>query len=106
MDSSLSYSARFPARANSVPQWHQSGFKSGGIVDPGRNKLDFFKQISENNSIFYAISLKHFEFPGKFPKNFDFFKQFQKEIAFPGKNGPFTATSGQIILFLFKSHHF
>src|SRR6218665_1378862 len=37
-------------------------------------------------------------FPGKFRKNFDF----------PGKNWPFrpTATSGQIILFLFKSHHF
>src|SRR6218665_2421404 len=35
-------------------------------------------------------------FQGKFPNSFDF----------SGKNWPFTATSGQIILFLFKSHHF
>src|SRR6218665_308795 len=35
-------------------------------------------------------------FPGKFTKNFDF----------SGKSCSFTATSGQIFLFLFKSHHF
>ena len=64
-------------------------------------------------------------FPGKFPRNLDFFRQFHKKIRFsrqifekfrffqaikkfdfPGKNCSFTATSGQIILFLFNSHHF
>ena len=49
-------------------------------------------------------------FPGKFfkfSKNFDFFQAIFKEIYhFPCKNSSFTATSGQIILFLFKSHHF
>src|SRR6218665_441977 len=29
-----------------------------------------------------------------------------KKFDFPGKNYPFTATSGQIILFLYKIHHF
>jgi len=57
-------------------------------------------------------------FPGKFPRNLDFFRQiFKKFIFFPAikkkidfarKNCSFTATSGQIVLglFLFKSHHF
>src|SRR6218665_1034491 len=31
---------------------------------------------------------------------------FRKTIDFPGKNWLFRAISGQIILFLFKSHHF
>jgi len=39
---------------------------------------------------------RNFDFPSKLSTNFDF----------PGKNRPFTATSGQIILFLFTSHHF
>ena len=73
-----------------------------GVMDPGKK-----------NSIF----------PGKFPKSFDFFRQFKKKFYFsrqisekfqffsgnlknffdfPGKNWPFTATGGQIILFLFK----
>src|SRR6218665_502710 len=62
---------------------------------------------------------------GKFPKNFNFFRQFYirissfagkfpkilifqaiKKIDFSSQKSPFTATSGQIILFLFKSHHF
>jgi len=76
-----------------------------GVVDPGKKNI----------------------FPGKFPKNFVFFCQFHKEFrffkenfrkisiflcnlnksfGFLGKNCPFTATSEQIILFLFKSHHF
>ena len=56
-------------------------------------------------------------FQGKFAKNFEFFQiilykipifhgKFPKNIDFPGKNWLFTAISGQIILFLFKSHHF
>src|SRR6218665_1218012 len=54
--------------------------------------------------------------PGKFPINFNFFRQlkkilFSRQISktnfdFPGKNWPFTATSGQMILFLLKSDHF
>src|SRR6218665_992388 len=42
----------------------------------------------------------------KFLKNFHFLRQLKKKIDFPGKNCSFTATSGQIILFLFKSLHF
>ena len=44
-------------------------------------------------------------FQGNFPKNSTFFRQF-KQFDFPGKNCSFTANSGQIILFLFKSHNF
>src|SRR6218665_1576098 len=41
-----------------------------------------------------------------FLKNFDFSDNFPKNFYFPGKNCSLTATSGQIILFLFKSYHF
>jgi len=42
------------------------------------------------------IRVKMWIFPGKFPKNFDFFTQFHKKsLDFPGKNWPFTATFGQ-----------
>src|SRR6218665_1267590 len=58
------------------PKRRQSGLKFGGRGS-GSKKL--------------KISL----FSGNFT-NFDFL----------GKNWPFTATSGQIILFFFKSHHF
>src|SRR6218665_999125 len=80
-------------------------FEIWGVVDPGKKN---------------SIST------GKFPKNFNFFRQFYKRISsFAGKfpkilifqaiekirfskqkNCPFTATSGQIILFPFKSNHF
>src|SRR6218665_1556973 len=76
-------------------------FEIWGVVDPGQK-----------------ISIS----TDKFPKNFNFFRQFYKRISsFAGKfprilnfsgnkknkqKSPFTATSGQIILFLFKSHHF
>src|SRR6218665_226992 len=60
-------------------------------------KIRFFpRQISEKFRFSEGILLKKFDFPGNFTKYFDF----------PGKHWPFTATSGQIILFLFKSHHF
>src|SRR6218665_3930878 len=39
-------------------------------------------------------------------KNFDFSSNFTKEFDFPGKNWRYTAISGQIIVFLFKIHHF
>src|SRR6218665_3400959 len=58
-------------------------------------KFRFFQVISQRNSIFQ----------GKFPTNCDFLCNFRK-IDFPGKNWLFTAIFGQIILFLFKSHHF
>ena len=45
-------------------------------------------------------------FPGKVSKIFDFLVNFRKKIDLPGINCPFTATSLQIILFLFKYHHF
>jgi len=56
-------------------------------------------------------------FPSKFPRNFEFFRQFHKKCRFflanfwkisifSSKNCSLTATSEQIILFLFKSHHF
>src|SRR6218665_3950057 len=45
-------------------------------------------------------------FPGKFTKHLGFSGNFTRSVDFPGKTWPFTATSGQIILFLFKSHHF
>src|SRR6218665_336610 len=52
----------------------------------GLNKFDFSRHISEE-----------FRFSsGNFTKNFNF----------PRNNWPFTATSGQIILFRFKSHRF
>ena len=86
-------------------QRRQSGLKSGGR----------------------GSGLKKSIFPGKFPKNFNFLRQFHQKMPilqtnfrkfstfsgnftnildFLGKNWPFAATSGQIILFLFKIHHF
>src|SRR6218665_1925491 len=65
-------------------QWVLSGLKSGGVLYPGKKSI----------------------FPGTFSKNFDFSGNFTKYLYFPFKNWSFTATSGQIIPFLFKSHHF
>src|SRR6218665_1840497 len=45
------------------------------------------------------------EFSKQISENFDFFRQLKKLI-FQAKKFPFTATSGQIILFLFESNHF
>jgi len=79
-----------------LDQWRQSGLKSGGRGS-GSNKFQCFKANFQKISIFQGKFSKSFDFfPGNFTKNFDF----------PGKNVPFIATSGQIILFLFKSHHF
>ena|SRR6218665_604727 len=83
-------------------QWRQSGLKSGGSwirvkkIRVFQANFDLFTQFHKIISIF----------PGKFPKNFNFFRQFPKKFDFPGKNWPFTTTSGKIILFLFKSQHF
>src|SRR6218665_2593276 len=66
-------------------QRRQSSLKSGEVVDPGKK-----------NRFFQANFRK-----------FRFFRPFHtKTLIFSGKNWSFTATSGQIILFLYKSHHF
>ena len=62
-------------------------------------KYDFSREISKKFQLHKYITI----FPGKFR----FFQAIsQNNFDFPCKNWPFTATSGQIILFLFKSHHF
>src|SRR6218665_435545 len=64
-------------------QRHESGLKSGEIVDSGQKYFDFYRQI----------------FTGKFPKNFDFFRQFKK-------NSIFQATIGHLQLLLGKLFYF
>src|SRR6218665_34538 len=85
-------------------QRRQSGLKSGGRGSGSKN-FDFYRQISEKFRFFQAILQKNIEFSRQISENFDFVRQFKK-IDFPSKNWPFTATSGQIILLLLKSHHF
>src|SRR6218665_2490913 len=86
MDAYVSFvkSSRSVSHTSLFSQWSQSGLKPGGSWIRVK-KINFFRQILEN---------------------LDFFRQFHKNLDFPGKNWSFTATSGQIILFLFKSHHF
>ena len=79
--------------------WNQRGRGSGS------KNFDFYKQISEKFQFFQAILQKNIEFCRLISENFDFFRQLKKTI-FQAKNCPFTANSGQIILFLFKSNHF
>src|SRR6218665_3229108 len=74
-------------------------------MDPGQKNFDFYKQISEKFQFFQAILQKNIAFCRQISENFDFLRQLKNSI-FQAKNGPFTATSGQIILFLFKSSHF
>src|SRR6218665_3355127 len=80
-------------------------FEIWGVVDPGQKNVNFYRQISENIQFFQAILQKNIEFCRQISENFDFFRQL-KRFDFQAKNCPFTATSGQIILFLFKSNHF
>jgi len=88
-------------------QWPQSGLKSGGSVYPGKKiNLISFGQISEKFRFFQTISQKILFFQENFLKISIFSGNFTKNFDFPGKNWPFTATSGQIILFLCRSHHF
>src|SRR6218665_740141 len=58
-------------------QRRQSGFKSGGLGS-GSTNFDVSRQISEKFRYFQAIFKNSFDFPGKFPKNYDFFRQFKK----------------------------
>src|SRR6218665_3250513 len=73
-----------------------------------RNYVRQWWLLKRNRIIWPEVAVNEQFLPGKsiFFKNFDFFRQFLKKFDFPGKNCSFTATSGQIILFLFKSHHF
>src|SRR6218665_3386295 len=80
-------------------------FEIWGVVDPGKKKFDLYRQISEKFQFFQAILQKNIEFCRQISENFDFFRQLKK-FDFQAKNCPFTATSGQIILFIFKSNHF
>ena len=80
-------------------QWRQSSLKSGGHGSfPGK-----FPKISIFSSNF---TQKIWFFQANFRKISNFFRQLKFFSDFPGKSLSFTATSGQIILFLFKSHHF
>src|SRR6218665_171147 len=80
-------------------------FEIWGVVDPGKKNRFFPGKFPRNFDFFRHFHEKFLTFPGKFLKNFNFFRQFLKNFDFPGKNCSFTATSEQIILFLFKSHH-
>src|SRR6218665_2376753 len=80
-------------------------FEIWGVVDPGQKSFDFYRQISEKFRFFQAILQKNIEFCMHISENSDFFRQLKKSI-FQAKNCSFTATFGQIILFLFKSNHF
>src|SRR6218665_670140 len=71
----------------------------------GSKNFDFYRQISEKFQFLQAILQKNIEFCRQISENFDFFRQL-KNLIFQAQKCPFTATSGQIILFLFKSNHF
>ena len=59
-------------------------------------KIDAFQANFGKNRFFQTNFRKSSIFAGKFTKSF----------YFPDRNWPFTATPVQIIVFLFKSHHF
>src|SRR6218665_2034632 len=80
-------------------------FEIWGVVDPGKKNFDFYRQISQKFQSFQAILQKNIEFCRQISENFDSFRQLKNSI-FQAQNCPFTATSGQIILFLFKINHF
>ena len=88
-----------------------------GVVDPSKTNFDFSRHISEKIRVSSGNFTKHFDFLRQIFKKFRFFQakfqkisifsgNFQKIPIFQAKISLFTATSGQIILFLFKSHHF
>src|SRR6218665_3530210 len=80
-------------------------FEIWRVVDPGQKNFNFYRQICEKFQFFQAILQKNIEFCRQISGNFDFFRQLKKSI-FQAKSCPFTANSGQIILFIFKSNHF
>jgi len=88
----LDFPGKFPKNFNFFRQFHKKFNFSRQIFE----KFQFFQAISQKIRFFQANFRKISMFSGSFTNNFDF----------PGKNWLFTATSGQIILFLFKSYHF
>jgi len=77
-----------------------------GVVDPGQQSFDFSRQISKKFRFVQAILQKISIFSKQILKKFRFLQAILKKINFSSKNWSFTATSSQIILLLFKSHHF
>ena len=77
-----------------------------GVVDPGQKILIFSKGFFLDFRFFRQLHKKVWFFQADFRKFRFFSGNFTRNFYFPGKNWPFTATSGQIVLFLFKSHHF
>src|SRR6218665_913308 len=80
-------------------------FEIWGVVDPGQKISISTGKFPKNSNFFRQFYKRISSFPCKFPKILIFFRQLKK-IDFPSKKCPFTATSRQIILFLFKSNHF
>jgi len=64
-------------------------------------KIDFSGQISLKNCS--GNFTKNFDNSGQISEKFRYFRRFHRKFRF---NWLFTAISGQIILFPFKSHHF
>jgi len=86
-------------------------FEVWGLWIPVQEIWVFPGKFTKNFDFFQAISPKNFDFPGRYFR-MTFFPFIQTKLAIYSffrlsrQNWPFTATSGQIILFLFKSHHF
>src|SRR6218665_2563173 len=85
-------------------QRRQSGLKPG-VSWIRVKKFYFYRQISEKFQFFRQFYKRISSFAGKIPNILIFSGNYKNSI-FEAKNCPFTATSGQIILFLSKSNHF
>ena len=83
-----------------------SGSKFFRFFQTNFKKLFFSGNFKQKIDAFQA-SLKKFDFSKQIFEKFLFFEAIsQNNFYFPGTNWPFTTTPGQIILFLFRSHHF
>jgi len=69
-------------------------------------KFDFVSGNFTRNRLFRANLRKILIFSGYSIQNSDFSGKISEKYRFSTQNWLFTAISGQIILFLFKSHHF
>src|SRR6218665_2536476 len=86
--------------ATAASIWFESW---GSWIRVKKNSISTGKFL-KNSNFFRQFYKRISSFAGKFPKILIF--SGNKKIDFPSKKSPFTATSGQIILFLFKIHHF
>src|SRR6218665_3646355 len=80
-------------------------FEIWGVVDPGK-KIRFLQANFRKISIFQAILQKNIKFCRQISENFDFFQAIKTIRFSKQKNFHLQPTSGQIILFFFKSNHF